>query len=425
MGNSFGNRLRQERQARSLTQTELGGDLYSASYISLLENGRREPTHEVIHQLAKQLELAPHAIEEWALPVTAEETQYLLSALYARQAWDTRDYANASRHAAVAAQRAAENRDPISWWNMAHLQASALSNEGAYEESLEILNELAAHPLSMESPGLMVRVRQARASALLGLGKLPEALSEAALAVELGASQPDEFEAYAVALGTLIGALAESGRLEDAWQRCLDLTAAIDDTTSPQLAGESHWVIGNVAFLRHDVAAGLAHHGRTSQLLSPAADLAQWAQFNKATAWVRLSAGIVEPETLEAIERSELAHSVVGGTVADGLWLLLLRAKWCYLNGELDKALALLEDIHSQQDQLARHTAGDAALLLGKTYKAMNRLAEAQEAFSTARDHFAAAGAQDKVALALDNLLELRASGLSHIHDHDHHAVAS
>jgi transcriptional regulator with XRE-family HTH domain len=413
VGNSFGDRLRQERLARSLTQSELGGSLYSASYISLLENGRREPTVDVIKQLAKQLQLAPHSIEEWVLPVSIEETQYLLAALYARQSWDTRDYEGATRHAAEAARRAAENRDPVSWWNMAYLQASALLKSGEYDSCIEVLTALMEHPLSTESAGLMVRARQILASALLGLGKLPEAIAEATAAVQQGADTPEEFEAYVTALRTLIGALAESGKLDEAWTHCVTLAAATNDTLPPQLAGEIHWVIGNVAFMRHDVPAGLTHHAMASRLLSPATDLARWAQFNKATAWVRLSAGVVEPATLEAIERSELAHSVVGANIADRLEVSLLRARWLYLTGDLAAALDLLQEISAQQEHLAKHTAGDTALLLGKVLKASEQPQEAMAAFNEARDHFALAGATDRVALALDNILELRASGLS------------
>ncbi|WP_125613883.1 helix-turn-helix domain-containing protein [Specibacter cremeus] len=416
MGNSFGDRLRHERLARSLTQAELGGQLYSASYISLLENGRREPTVDVIKQLAKQLQLAPHSIEEWALPISPEETQYLLASLYARQAWDTRDYLAAQRYAADAARKASDNRDPVSWWNMVYLQANALVKSGAYAECIEVLGALLAHPLSTESAGLSVRARQVLSTALMGEGRLPDAIREATIAVEMGAGNPDEFDAYTTALRTLIGALAESGKLEEAWQHCLRLADAVTKSTPAQLAGEIHWVIGNVAFMRHDVAAGLTHHAQAGNLLSPATDLAQWAHFNKATAWVRLTAGIVEPATLEAIERCELAQSVIGATIADQLEVKLLRARWYYLNGALDDALALLEEIGGQQEHLASNIAGDAALLLGKTYKARGRLEEAMDAFTAAREHFTTAGATDRVALALDNILELRASGLSRSH---------
>jgi transcriptional regulator with XRE-family HTH domain len=52
---SFGERLRQLRRAAGLSQGELAGDGLSASYISLLEAGKRTPSSAVVHQLATRL----------------------------------------------------------------------------------------------------------------------------------------------------------------------------------------------------------------------------------------------------------------------------------------------------------------------------------------------------------------------------------
>ena len=99
MGSSFGDRLKQERIYRNLSQGELGGELYSASYISLLKNAHREPTTEIINQLAEQLQLAPSAIAAWERSNFPAESEYLRLSLYARQSWDTRDYLGATSNA--------------------------------------------------------------------------------------------------------------------------------------------------------------------------------------------------------------------------------------------------------------------------------------------------------------------------------------
>ena len=408
MGSSFGDRLRQERLSRSLTQAELGGALYSASYISLLENGRREPTVEIIKQLSRQLQLAPHSIEEWNQPVSPEESEYLLASLYARQCWDTRDYAGAAQSARSAAQKACASHDTVTWWNMTYLEANALLRNGDDGASLEVLTGLLKHPLTAESDALSLRTRQIMAAALLGLGRLPEAIEQATLAVEIGSGDTEEdYSAYLTAMQTLIGALAEAGRLDDAWRHCLTLADAVTDSTPSQVAGEMHWVIGNVAFIRQDISTGLNHHAKAGRLLSPTADLSRWAQFNKATAWVRLAAGVVEPATLQAIERSELAHSVVGATPTEALEVSLLRARWLYLNGEMSAALTLLESIRSQQEHLATHIAGDTALLLGRVLKAEGRMDDALTAFNDAKELFALSGASDRISVALESIVEI------------------
>ena len=56
---TFGERLRELRLAAGLSQSDLAGDDLSASYISLMEAGKRSPSDEVVHQLARRLECSP------------------------------------------------------------------------------------------------------------------------------------------------------------------------------------------------------------------------------------------------------------------------------------------------------------------------------------------------------------------------------
>ncbi|MEO6530620.1 MAG: helix-turn-helix transcriptional regulator [Specibacter sp.] len=411
MGSSFGDRLKQERLSRQLTQGELGGDLYSASYISLLENAHREPTADIIKQLARQLQMAPTTIAEWVQPASPAESEYLRLSLCARQCWDTRDYLGAATNATAAADLARANRNPVIWWNMTFLSASSLLRNGDHAEAIEVLRALLDHSLTTESDPLSLRAHQVMAAAMLAQGSLVEAIQHATLAVEIGSGDSAaEFSAYLMALQTLVGALTEAGRLDEAWTHTLVLADSVTDSTPDQIAGEIHWVIGNVAFIRQDIRIGLEHHAKASRLLSPAADLARWAQFNKATAWVRLMAGVVEPATLQAIERSELAHSVVGATASETLEVSLLRARWHYLNGELPLALELLADIEDNKEQLAPHIAGDSALLLGSALKAADSCTEALDAFIDARDRYTVAGAADRAAVAQEHIAEIEAA---------------
>ena len=409
MGSSFGDRLKQERLSRNLTQGELGGEHYSASYISLLENAHREPTDDIVRQLARQLQLAPSSVAGWAHITSPEESEYLRLSLFSQQSWDTRDYLGAATSAQSAAGLAHACKSPVTWWNMTFLAANSLMRNGDLGEAISVLESLLEHPLSTENDALSLRAHQVMAAALLANGCLQQSISYATLAVEIGSGDSaEEFGAYLMALQTLIGALTEAGRLDEAWVHAMVLADAVSEETPPQMAGEIHWVIGNVAFIRHDIRTGIEHHAKAGRLLSPAADLSRWAQFNKATAWVRLMAGVVEPATLQAIERSELAHSVVGATVAETLEVSLLRARWNYLTGDLAQALALLSDIESQTAQLAPHIAGDTALLQGSALEASNRKHEALEAYRRAQERYVHAGAQDRAAVAREHIAQIQ-----------------
>jgi tetratricopeptide (TPR) repeat protein len=58
----FARRLRALRRARGLTQRQLAGDTLSVSYVSLLEAGRRTPTEETVHHLARALDCSPEEL---------------------------------------------------------------------------------------------------------------------------------------------------------------------------------------------------------------------------------------------------------------------------------------------------------------------------------------------------------------------------
>jgi tetratricopeptide (TPR) repeat protein len=160
--------------------------------------------------------------------------------------------------------------------------------------------------------------------------------------------------------------------------------------------------------MRADYAEGVKHHERAAKLLSPANDIELWARFNKASAAVRLSGGIIEPETLAAIERAELALSIVGGSRSEQLEVSFIRARWLYLNGQIPEAIELLRTIHAEKAVLGRHTAGEVALLYGRALKALGRNDEALELLADAREQFSYAGASDKVQQVMDAILEIR-----------------
>src|SRR4029450_8612855 len=56
---SMGERVRQLRIARGLTQTELAGERFSKEYVSQIERGKTRPTGETVEWLASRLGVDP------------------------------------------------------------------------------------------------------------------------------------------------------------------------------------------------------------------------------------------------------------------------------------------------------------------------------------------------------------------------------
>src|ERR687896_363232 len=52
---TLGDRVRQLRIAKGLTQTELAGDRFSKEYVSQIERGKTRPTEETLEWLAQRL----------------------------------------------------------------------------------------------------------------------------------------------------------------------------------------------------------------------------------------------------------------------------------------------------------------------------------------------------------------------------------
>ncbi|MHA7293655.1 hypothetical protein [Arthrobacter sp. HLT1-21] len=324
----------------------------------------------------------------------------LLYELRAREAWSQRDYERARVIAGQAVDLALDDDNEVAWWNMAFLQAECLREEGAVEESVKVAQQLRDHSLTSQSPSLAVRVLTLLAVGLQGLGQLPEAVRQATAAVDVAADADaiDAPELRVEAHQALIASLAESDRLDEAWAQCLALSVLLTTETRSQTAGKAHWTIGNVAFMRHEVANGTKYHSLAAVSLSPNNDLDLWARFNRASAALRLAAGVVDAETLECIERAETASSIVGGNERDQLELSLTRAHWLVLTGQLNAAVKRLKPICADATMLASQTAGEAYLLLGRSLAGRGEDFEAMSYLDSAKTFFVQSGAQDRAA---------------------------
>lgn len=410
MGIKFGEKLRQARLQHKMTQAQLGAGKYSTSYISLLETGSREPTSDIITELSARLELDREVMESWNTPVSADEAEFVLLEHRARQSWTAREYTDAESTATEAAAVALRLKNSSAWWNMMFLRAESLRDQGRHDDYRAAAEEVLSHPLTDESLALKVRAETLVANAYLGLGKLHIAVDHALTAVALGKDLPGDSLIYIGSLFSLIASLAESGQLDEAWKTCETLSEAVANGSPSQTAGNAYWAIGNVAFKRQDIAAGLANHQLAAQRLLPASDIELWARFNKASASMRLSAGVVEPETLECIEKAELALSVIGGNPAEGLELRLIRARWLHLNGQPAEALEQLKPVDEERKALSQHLQGELDLLTARCLVATGKAQEALEHLATAQRSFASAGSPDRASLAIELATEIRSA---------------
>ncbi|MCC3282406.1 hypothetical protein [Arthrobacter caoxuetaonis] len=290
---------------------------------------------------------------------------FILNEYKARQFWERREYLSAMKCAADAAEVARANGDEAGWWRMTFLYGECQLELGQMDGCSATGLQLSGHPLSSVEPQLAAKAKSLRSRGLQGLGQLPEAVAlarDAALGPASGVDGRGGIEAQQV----LVAVLAESGSVEDAWREAETLASLVSEDVGLEKAGKAYWSIGNAAFLVGKPTEATYYHGLASKALSRINDVSLWALFNKASAFMRLTANLVEPETLQCIERAEMAISITGGTKQDEIELGITRAYWMYLTGECSEARAHMAVLMQEAELMAPHIEGEARLLYAR-----------------------------------------------------------
>ncbi|WP_120521729.1 hypothetical protein [Arthrobacter celericrescens] len=333
------------------------------------------------------------------MPENRGTPSYAAAELRAREHRARHEFAQAADSAHKAADTARDDGDISGWWNMVFFQAENLLDAGESGGAADLARTLVEAPPTVASSRDRARALILLANSVQGSGLLDDAAEAARSAVGLLADDADaEFEVHA--RQALIAALAESGKLDEAWEESLALSARISDDMDDQLAGKAYWVIGNVAFLCNKVEEGLEHHELAADTFSPASNLDVWARFNKASAAMRLAAGVADSGTLRCIERAELATDIVGGSEEEILLLRYVRAHWNFLAGDAPAAIALLTEVTGSADKLPPQTAGEAYLLLARAEASDGRRQAAELSQKQSVEYFEKAGAHQRAVQA-------------------------
>ena len=327
---------------------------------------------------------------------------YVAAELRARDLRGNHDFGEAASSAQAAADIARRDGDSESWWNMTFFRAESLLAAGQFDECADVATSLIEEAGAI-SPQLKAQVHILMAKARQGAGLLESAAAEARAAAEMTTEEAD-VEINVKARQALIAALADSGKIEEAWVESLIMADSVAAEVDDQLLGKAYWVIGNVAFLCSKVREGLHYHELAAATLSPARNLDVWAKFNKASAAMRLAADVADSDTLRCIERAELATDVVGGSEEDHILLKLNRGHWNYLAGDSKTAIELLEAVCADADFAVPQILAEACLLLGRAYSAAGDQKHAKAYLLKAADHFEASGAPQRAELAREYL---------------------
>lgn len=381
----FGQRLRQLRERRSLSQRDVAGGVVNPSYISLLESGARVPTLEVAARLAQALEVPLQELVGSTMPFSedsGDRGERLVLDIMTKSALDFGDLDDAETRFRAAYQDATRDGSTISALEYGIALHEVLVLKAGHQERYRHLAEVAALAEQVNVPEVTVKVTVDRASAARDVGKMGEALALVEKAAEEIKSTSLSFTSEHVRmLGVLVSIRCESDNTAEVPQlidQMIDIAEKID--RRPVL-GRAHWV-ASVAFARLGEPKRAERHFRYAKeaLATPATPLWEWAKFSRAAASALLDADADLTEIEQFVRGAQAALSVVEVPGEAGQ-MRLLEARFALAAGDPAKALELSTD---EPADLPSSALVRLRVTRGRALRQLERTDEAVTAFRSA-----------------------------------------
>jgi tetratricopeptide (TPR) repeat protein len=380
---TFATRLVALRRARGLKQTELAGQTISASYVSLLEAGKRPPTADVVTILAARLDTTADYLLHGTDPEAASRLGLTLT--YAELALRNGEAADALSQldeALEAAQHAPEDLR----FRARGVRARALEGVNRLDEAIvemESLRTLAAGSRMAEEE-LQLAVDLARCYQSAGDVNASLDVAHAAMARvnELGLSGS---EVHAQLASTVVGAYYVRGDLTKAGIAAREALDAVDNQdSSPRARGSVLWNASLVAEARGDVDGALVQAERALALFADSDDQRSIARLRVAYGWLLLRS--TPPQPAEARTVLSTAHRALQdvGTVADLAGCETELAVAALMLGDTDEALTLVDEARRRHGDAVTLDAAGTQLIHGRVLLAMRRKARAEKQYRAA-----------------------------------------
>lgn len=360
LSQSFGARVRAARQAAGLSQTVLAGTLMSASYLSLIEAGRREPSEAMVAGLAQRLGLpASVLLGDEALAAALNPGRDIA---HLRILVTTGDYAAADG----LATRLLEQR-PGHWMGadagaVQHLRGLAREGQGALDDALDDLRAARAAVRLAGDVRSAVVITIDLLRCLRERGDLAEALREAAALADALPAELVHSPLHAKLVSTLIGVHYLLGDFALAQQLAVTAVAEFDANTEPSARAMVLWNASLAAEARGDVRGALLLASEASELMSSGGERRLVGQLHVAVAWLRSR---LTPPDLDGARTALVEAATAFGMAAAPLDLAALRheqARLAWLSGDLSAARSLVREELALLD--GRHPAHSAAAWL-------------------------------------------------------------
>ncbi|HEY8532676.1 MAG TPA: helix-turn-helix domain-containing protein [Micromonospora sp.] len=407
----FGQRVREARRRSGLSQAQIAGTEMSASYISLVESGRRTPSIELARTIADRLGVplgeltAPEGEPQrrgWRLQLVGQ----LIAASSARTGGDPA--AARDKLLAVIEQASDPEHEDIAW-EARCLLAEVLIELGDNAQSESLLRELVNHPITTGTAHLRARVAGLLAELARQAGRLQESAQTAKEALEsaqlLDATSTEKIQLQL----TLTATLAVLGEHHQAQAVANDLVKIVSDVVCRQQRATILWTAAGAHYLSGHATRALDLLDRAFEQLTPAVDLRRWAALCRSAAAMRLS---MDDTTREADNLLRWARQVLelAGRRLDILLLTGIEALMLLRNGNISGALDKVAALEETDDVTPLHQAG-LLVATARVRGAARQTAEATSAYRRAAALYEQAGAYKPALEIWRELSEFMESG--------------
>jgi transcriptional regulator with XRE-family HTH domain len=360
----LGGRVRERRRALGLSQEDLAGAGVSASYVSLIESGKRAPTEPTLRHLAERLRCSIEYLRD-GIDSQVRDAQAL------EVAWVELAHRHGSQDE-VLRRTEALLADPALDAGLARrlrrAQAGAYEATGQLEAAIAVLEELQAS----EPPGsalLPIQIALARCYREVGDINRSIDLTQTGLDASeaLGLDGTDEHAELAAAL---VASYYERGDLVHAAWLAKQLISKVARTGSHRAQAAAYWNASIVAYEQGKPTDALIYVDRALAFLAEADQRRNMARLRLLYATLLLRVEPPEPTLARELITDLLPELREAGSVVDLAYADTELARAALQLGDIDRSITLAE--------AALHRLGDAPRL--ETAQTLLVLAQALQA---------------------------------------------
>ena len=391
---TFGQRLRTLRLAAGLSQSELAGEDLSASYVSLMEAGKRTPSSDVIHQLTRRLGCSPTQLMDGGS--SEREDRMNCEVSFARLAIEHGEAAEARRRLEQLVSE--EDLSRRLYDEIVHLLGVACDRSGDLISAIRVLLPLFERACSGDTHLIVSLLGLRLCGCYQDAGDLIRAVEvgERAIAAsrEQGLADTDDFLRLCA---TTMWAYVERGDAAHARVMAEQLLPEAQASGSPAGQASLYWNLGALAAKEGRVSAALKLYEQALGRLSELDNTRDFARLRLSIAGVFLSEDPPRTATaMDLLRRCADDVQDLGGPLERAEWHWEMAVVLLHL-GELDEA-----------EKHARDSAGlsvgspvphaDALQVLSDILAARGNSVESFQALLRAQDALGETGPSRKVA---------------------------